>query len=64
MTETSAEAEAEQRGITPDEMWAGRAALYPAGRVVTPEEVAKVIVFLISEESSGIEKKYGVARGF
>ncbi len=52
MAETSAEAE--QRGITPDEMWAGRAALYPVGRVVTPEEVAEVIAFLASEESGGV----------
>ena len=54
MAETSAKAEAEQRGITPDEVWAERAALYPADRVVTPGEVAEVIAFLASEESSGV----------
>ena len=54
MASTSAEVEAEQRGITPDEVWAERAALYPVGRVVTPEEVAEVIAFLASEESSGV----------
>jgi len=54
MADTSAKAEAEQRGISPDEVWAERAALYPEGRVVTPEEVAEVIAFLASEESSGI----------
>jgi len=54
MAETSAEAEAEQRGITQDEVWETRAALSPAGRVVTPEEVAEVIAFLASEESSGV----------
>jgi NAD(P)-dependent dehydrogenase (short-subunit alcohol dehydrogenase family) len=54
MAETSAEAEAEERGITPDEVWAERAAIYPVGRVVTPEEVAEVIAFLASEESSGV----------
>lgn len=54
MAETSAKAEAEQRGITTDEVWAERAALYPPGRVVTPEEVAEVIAFLASEESSGV----------
>jgi NAD(P)-dependent dehydrogenase (short-subunit alcohol dehydrogenase family) len=54
MAETSAKAEAAQRGITPDEVWAQRAAIYPAGRVVTPEEVAEVIAFLASEESSGV----------
>ncbi len=54
MAEKSAEAEAEQRGLTPDEVWAERAALYPAGRVLTPQEVAEVIAFLASEESSGV----------
>jgi NAD(P)-dependent dehydrogenase (short-subunit alcohol dehydrogenase family) len=54
MAELSAKAEAEQRGISHDEVWTERAALYPAGRVVTPLEVAEVIAFLASEESSGI----------
>ena len=54
MAETSAKAEAELRGISTDEVWAERAALYPVGRVVTPEEVAEVIAFLASEESSGV----------
>jgi len=54
MAETSAGAEAERRNITPEAVWAERAALYPEGRVVTPEEVAEVIAFLASEESSGV----------
>ncbi|WP_457553211.1 SDR family NAD(P)-dependent oxidoreductase [Desulfobacula sp.] len=54
MAEMSADAEAKQREITSDEVWAERALLYPAGRVVTPEEVAEVIAFLASEESSGV----------
>jgi len=54
MAEKSALAEAKQRGISTDEIWAERAALYPAGRVVTPEEVAEVIAFLASAESSGV----------
>lgn len=54
MAELSAKTEAEQRGISTDEVWEQRAAGYPAGRVVTPEEVAEVIAFLASEESSGV----------
>jgi NAD(P)-dependent dehydrogenase (short-subunit alcohol dehydrogenase family) len=54
MSERSARFEAERRGITPDEVWAERAAAYPSNRVVTPEEVAETIVFLAGEEASGI----------
>jgi NAD(P)-dependent dehydrogenase (short-subunit alcohol dehydrogenase family) len=54
MAEKSAEAEAERRGISSDQVWAERASLYPADRVVTTEEVAEVISFLASEESSGV----------
>lgn len=54
MAERSARQEAEDRGITPDEVWAERAALYPPGRVATPQEVAELIAFLASEESSGV----------
>lgn len=54
MAERSAEAEAGKRGISPEEVWKERAALYPAGRVVTPGEVAEMIAFLASEESSGV----------
>jgi NAD(P)-dependent dehydrogenase (short-subunit alcohol dehydrogenase family) len=54
MADLSAKAEAEERGITTEEVWAERDALYPPGRVVTPEEVAEVIAFLASEESSGV----------
>jgi len=54
MAERSALAEAEERGISADEVWKERAALYPPGRVVTPQEVAEVIAFFASEESSGV----------
>ena len=54
MAENSAVAEAQDRGITVSEVWAERDALYPPGRVVTPQEVAEVIAFLASEESSGV----------
>lgn len=54
MAERSAAAEADKRGVTIDDIWAERARLYPPGRVVTPREVAEVIAFLASEESSGV----------
>jgi NAD(P)-dependent dehydrogenase (short-subunit alcohol dehydrogenase family) len=54
MAERSARAEAKARGITPEQVWDERAALYPPGRVATPREVAEMIAFLASEESSGV----------
>lgn len=54
MAERSAAAEAKQRDITTDQVWEERSALYPAGRVATPEEVAAMIAFLASEEASGV----------
>ncbi len=54
MAERSARQEAEDRGITTDQVWEERAASYPPGRVATPQEVAEMIAFLASEESSGV----------
>jgi NAD(P)-dependent dehydrogenase (short-subunit alcohol dehydrogenase family) len=54
MAERSARQEAKDRGITPDQIWEERAASYPPGRVATPREVAEMIAFLASEESSGV----------
>jgi NAD(P)-dependent dehydrogenase (short-subunit alcohol dehydrogenase family) len=54
MAERSARAEAEERGTTPEQVWQDRAAQYQAGRVVTPQEVAELIAFFASEESSGV----------
>jgi len=54
MAERSARAEAQERSITPDQVWEERAAMYPPGRVATPREVAEMIAFLASEESSGV----------
>lgn len=54
MADRSAAQEAKDRGVSADQVWQERAALYPPGRVVTPEEVAETILFLASEESSGV----------
>lgn len=54
MAERSAAEEAKDRGITTEQVWSERAALYPPGRVATAREVAEMIAFLASEESSGV----------
>jgi len=54
MAERSARQEAKDRGITTAQVWQEREALYPPGRVVTADEVAEMIAFLASEESSGV----------
>jgi NAD(P)-dependent dehydrogenase (short-subunit alcohol dehydrogenase family) len=54
MAERSARHEARDRDITTEQVWEERAALYPPGRVATPKEVAEMIAFLASEESSGV----------
>jgi NAD(P)-dependent dehydrogenase (short-subunit alcohol dehydrogenase family) len=54
MADRSAAREAERRGMTIEEVWAERGAAYPAGRVVTPEEIATAIAFLASDEASGV----------
>jgi 3-hydroxybutyrate dehydrogenase len=54
MAARSARAEAEERSVTADQVWEERAAMYPPGRVATPQEVAETIAFFASEESSGV----------
>jgi NAD(P)-dependent dehydrogenase (short-subunit alcohol dehydrogenase family) len=54
MAERSARAEAQARSITAEEIWQERNAMYPPGRVATSLEVAEMIAFLASEESSGV----------
>jgi NAD(P)-dependent dehydrogenase (short-subunit alcohol dehydrogenase family) len=54
MAERSARTEADERGITAEQVWGERAASYPPGGVLTPREVAEVIVFLCSDAASGV----------
>lgn len=54
MAERSARAQAEKRGISVDEVWRERAAIYPQNRVLEPREVAEVIAFLCGDASGGV----------
>ncbi len=54
MADRSAQVEADERGLKAEDVWTERAALYPAKRVATPKEVAEMIAFFASEESSGV----------
>ncbi len=54
MAERSARTEAARRGITVEEVWKERAAIYPQKRVLEPIEVARVIAFLCSDASGGV----------
>jgi NAD(P)-dependent dehydrogenase (short-subunit alcohol dehydrogenase family) len=54
MADLKAEQEGAARGLSVEEVWAERAAAYPAQRVLAPQEVAEVIAFLASDQGSGI----------
>jgi 3-oxoacyl-[acyl-carrier protein] reductase len=54
MAERDAALQAAALGVSVDEVWAGRAAQYPAGRVLSADEIAEVIAFLISPRAGGV----------
>lgn len=54
MADRSAETEAARRGISTEQVWRERAAIYPQNRVLEPREVAEVIVFLCGDGASGV----------
>ena len=54
MAQRSAQTESAQRGVSVDQVWQERAAIYPQKRVLEPIEVGQVIAFLCSDAAGGV----------
>lgn len=54
MADRSAARTAASRGLTVEDVWVERDALYPRGSALVPEEVAETIAFLCSAAASGV----------
>jgi NAD(P)-dependent dehydrogenase (short-subunit alcohol dehydrogenase family) len=54
MAERSAKTDAERRGISVEQVWRERAAIYPQNRVLDPREVAQVIAFPCSDSAGAV----------
>ncbi len=54
MADVYVQGEADERGVTLEAMWAEHDAEYPRGSVLQPEEVARVIAWLASEEAAAV----------
>src|SRR5439155_9721892 len=53
MAERSAQSEAERRGISVEQVWRERAAIYPQNRVLKPRAVAQASAYLCSDATGG-----------
>ncbi|CAN5740307.1 SDR family NAD(P)-dependent oxidoreductase [soil metagenome] len=54
MAEIDVEHEAATRSTSPELVWAEHDAHYPRGRVLEPEEIARVIVWLASDDATAV----------
>jgi NAD(P)-dependent dehydrogenase (short-subunit alcohol dehydrogenase family) len=54
MADVYVQREADERGVALEDMWASHDAEYPRGAVLQPDEVARVIVWLATDEAAAV----------